>query len=589
MILTKREINQVLSENGNFVKVATASEVEDGTPKAVRVEGHSIALFNHEGSIYATDNQCPHMGYPLVRGHVKRGVLACDWHGWSYDMEGGGCFTGGCDDLATFPVEVRNGDIYVDVGSGGKKRDDAHYLLLKEGLFSQDGWTLSKAIAIMLAKGVSEDEALEIMVKHMVQHITTSGGGGGRIRRLMHGIKVAHMYDVEDRLIPLMMAARNAAGGHNDRPQRRPLPPPVDWDRLEDWIKVFTEDKEWEGIEKCLITARQLGGHEDKFIPLFLECASQWFFLSHSENLIHLCHLAEVLEKWGWEITEELVCNLGAKILGQGRGRPGERLREAIQKAEELEHIFDDLPQEKNPDADVEFDEDQLSADLVSGDIDTIFDAIKDVLTAGVSIDKIATTMVMTSADRMARTPVNMSPGWWELQEELELAANIRKVLHFGGTKVAAKALLHCGWRFYSNRWLNIRHQPISEVRESASTKVLDEDIALDAIIDGIESVRIQEIGRQTREYLNSGCNAERLLAEMGQCILKDDNGEELLSTIHIVDREWHYCEDHPARNQMIVGLARWATDVRRRSGNDSAVQTAHRFAKGETATELYE
>ena len=75
----------------------------------------------------------------------------------------------------------------------------------------------------------------------------------------------------------------------------------------------------------------------------------------------------------------------------------------------------------------------------------------------------------------------------------------------------------------------------------------------------------------------------------MGQCILKDDNGEELLSTIHIVDREWHYCETHPARNQLIVGLARWATDVRRNAGNDSAVQTAHRFAKGETATELYE
>lgn len=230
-----------------------------------------------------------------------------------------------------------------------------------------------------------------------------------------------------------------------------------------------------------------------------------------------------------------------------------------------------------------------LSAALVSGDIDTIFDAITKVLTAGASIDKIATTMVMTSADRMARTPVNMSPGWWDLQEEMELAANIRKVLRFGGTQIAAKALFHCGWRFYSNRWLNIRHQPISEARTTSTAKVLDEDIALDAIIDGIESVRIQEIGRQTREYLNSGCSAERLLGEMGQCILKDDNGDELLSTIHIVDREWHYCENHPAKNQLIVGLARWATDVRRNAGNDSAVQTAHRFAKGETATELYE
>ena len=582
----------MLSENGNFVKVAARSDIAEGKPRAVRVEGHSIALFEHEGNVYATDNQCPHMGYPLIRGHVKRGVLSCDWHGWSYDMEGGGCFTGGCDDLATFPVDVRNGDIYVDVGSGGKKRDDAHYLLLKEGLFSHDSWTLSKAIAIMLAKGVSEDETLDIMVKHMVKHITTAEGhrsGGGRVATLMHGIKVAHMYEAEDRLIPLMMAATHAAGGHHDRPERRPLPPPVDWDKLENWIKVFTADKEWEGIEKCLITARHLGGHEDKFIPLFLDCASQWIFLAHSRNLIDLCHLAELLEKWGWEMTGELVCNLGAKILGQGRGRPGERLREALQKLEEINPIFEDLPQHKSPDVDVDFDEDELSADLVSGDIDTIFDAITKVLTAGVSIDKIATTMVMTSADRMARTPVNMSPGWWDLQEEMELAGNIRKVLKYGGTTVAAKALYHCGWRFYANRWLNIRHQPISEARSTSTTKVLDEDMAIDAIIDMIESVRIQEIGRRTREYLSSGCSAERLLAEMGQCILKDDNGDDLLSTIHIVDREWHYCEDHPARNQLIVGLARWATDVRRNAGNDSAVQTAYRFAKGETATELYE
>jgi hypothetical protein len=283
------------------------------------------------------------------------------------------------------------------------------------------------------------------------------------------------------------------------------------------------------------------------------------------------------------------VCNLSAKILGQGRGRPGERLREAIQKQEEIEHIFDDLPQEKSPDADVDFDEDQLSADLVSGDIDTIFDAITKVLTAGVPIDTIATTMVMTAGDRMARTPVNMSPGWWELQEEMELAANIRKVLRFGGTKVAAKALYHCAWRFYANRWLNIRHQPISEARTTSTTKVLDEDMAIAAIIDGIESVRIQEIGRRTREYLNSGCSAERLLAEMGQCILRDDRGDNLLSSIYIVSDEWKRCESHPARNQLIVGLARWATDIRRNTGNDSAVQTAHRFAKGETATELYE
>ena len=582
----------MLAENTNFVKVAARSDVVDGKPRAVRVEGHSIALFEHEGAVYATDNQCPHMGYPLIRGRVRKGVLSCDWHGWSYDMEGGGCFTGGCDDLATFPVEVRNGDIYIDVGSGGKKRDDAHFLLLKEGLLSHDSWTLSKAIAIMLAKGVSEDETLEIMVRHMVRHISTSedaDDGGRSLAMMMNGLKVAHMYEPEDRLIPLMMSATGAAGTLGDRPDRQPLPPPVDWEKLENWIRVFTADKEWEGIEKCLITARDLGGHDEKIIPLFFASAAESFFLSHTNNFIYLSHLAELQEQFGWELTGELVCSLGAKILGQGRGRPGELHREAIQKLEEIDHIFDELPQETSTESSVDYDEDKFSAALVSGDLDEVFDAVTEMLTAGVPINTLATTMVVAAGDRMARTPVNMSPGWWDLQEEMELGSTVRKVLRYGGTKVAAKALYHAAWRFFNNRWLNIRHQPLTELRTSATPKAVDEDKALSEIIDAIESVRIQEIGRRTREYLNAGCSAERLMAEMGLCILKDDRGDNLLSSINIVSEEWKRCETHPARNQLIVGLARWATDIRRNAGNDSAVQTANRFARGETATELYE
>ena len=47
-----------------------------------------------------------------------------------------------------------------------------------------------------------------------------------------------------------MMAADGASGRLGDRPDRQPLPPPVDWQKLEDWIRVFSTDKEWEGIEK---------------------------------------------------------------------------------------------------------------------------------------------------------------------------------------------------------------------------------------------------------------------------------------------------------------------------------------------------
>ena len=577
--------------SSNFVKVANLDELDEGKPRAVRVEGQSVALFKHNGNIYATDNQCPHMGYPLTRGRVRGGVLTCDWHGWSYDMGGGGCFTGGCDDLSTFPIEVREDEIYINIAGGGKKRDDAHFLLLQEGLLSGDNWTLSKAVAIMLARGVSEADVLNRLVRHGGRHFVTeldAGDGGWQLAYLVNGVKVANQYEPEDRLIPLMMAASGASGRAGDRPAIAPLPGEITWEKLERWIRVFSADREWEGIEKCLITARRLGGHDDKIIPLAYECIVEPFFLGHNDSLLYIGYLAELLEQFGWEVAEELACNLTAKTLGRGRVAPDEIRREAISKLESLEDFIADLA--ANPPAQTtDFDEDAFAAGLVSGELDDTFDTITKALKSGVEINRIASTMVLIGADRMARTPASMSPGWWELGREISLASSIRTVLRFAGFRVAAKALYHVAWEFFSNRWLNIRQIPLSAPRSTAPSEASNEDEAIEGVINAIETVQIQEIGRVTRQYLNHDFSADRLLSELGQSILKDDNGWDILNTLRTTFDEWKLCEGHPARNQLLVGLARWTTDVRKNTNSDSAARTAQRFARGETAVDLYE
>ena len=97
------------SQHAEFIRVASLADIPPGGTRAVKLDDkRSVALFNVDGRIYATSNQCPHMGYPLTRGTVRHGVITCDWHGRSFDLEGGGCFMPGCDDLETFPVELRN-------------------------------------------------------------------------------------------------------------------------------------------------------------------------------------------------------------------------------------------------------------------------------------------------------------------------------------------------------------------------------------------------------------------------------------------------------------------------------------------------
>ncbi len=576
----------------HFIKVADLADVPEGTPKAVKVDGRSIALYQHRGNVFATDNQCPHMGYPLTRGRVRNGVLTCDWHGWTYDMKGGGCFTGGCDDLDTFPVEVRDGGIYIDAHAGGSKRKDAHFLLLKEGLLSEDNWTLSKAIAIMLARGVSEQDTLKLVVHHLGRHLATernANDGGREVAMMVNGVKVARHYPQDDRLIPLMMAATGASGRAGDRPPVQPLPPPVTWEKLESWIRVFSADKNWEGIEKCLITARRLGGHDQRIVPLIYDCALEPFFLGYIENLAVVGFLSELLEEFGWEDTEELFCNLAAKILGRDRGAPEELRVAAIKLFEPVQSLIDRLasrPRREPADAYVE---ESVTKGLVSGDLTQTFNAISNALEAGVDIDRITTTMVLLAADRMARTPVNLNPGWGSLRIELILSSSVRTALRFGGFKAGAKALYHAAWQFFSDRWLNIKHRSLAEPLGSSRMDAANEEDGLRTVLESIETVQVRDVGRHTREYLNAGFSADRLLLQMGQSILKDDNGWNILHVLRFVFEEWNRSEGHPARNQLLIGLSRWATDVRKRAGSQSAAQTAQRFARGQTAVDLYE
>jgi nitrite reductase/ring-hydroxylating ferredoxin subunit len=93
----------MVEQVSRWIQVAAFSDIPPGDAKAVKLDdGRSIALFNVGGRIFATDNQCPHMGYPLTRGTIREGILTCDWHGRSFDLEGGGCFNYECDDLQIF-------------------------------------------------------------------------------------------------------------------------------------------------------------------------------------------------------------------------------------------------------------------------------------------------------------------------------------------------------------------------------------------------------------------------------------------------------------------------------------------------------
>lgn len=80
-----------------------------------RINGRQIALFNTQEGFRACDNRCPHEGFPLSEGSVSgKCTLTCNWHNWKFDLESGENLLGG-DRLRTYPLEERNGVLWIDL------------------------------------------------------------------------------------------------------------------------------------------------------------------------------------------------------------------------------------------------------------------------------------------------------------------------------------------------------------------------------------------------------------------------------------------------------------------------------------------
>ena len=104
----------------------TAEFTPAGSLAELRAKGRLVVHGGHRpilvlydrGRVFALDNRCPHMGFPLDRGSVDDGILTCHWHHARFDLESGCTFDLWADDAPICPVEVRNDEVWVKTTFG---------------------------------------------------------------------------------------------------------------------------------------------------------------------------------------------------------------------------------------------------------------------------------------------------------------------------------------------------------------------------------------------------------------------------------------------------------------------------------------
>jgi nitrite reductase/ring-hydroxylating ferredoxin subunit len=201
----------------DFVLAGTLESLKDGR-LVVRGRHRPILVVHDRGRIFALDNRCPHMGFPLDRGSVEDGILTCHWHHARFDLESGCTFDLWADDAPTCGVELRDGEVWVETtfGSGDPA---AHWRRrLDDGLAHDIGLVVAKAVQGLLA---AETPKADVVRQAALFGARNRDGWGVGLTILTALANLLPALPEDEAFLALFHGARRVAQDCDGQPPRR--------------------------------------------------------------------------------------------------------------------------------------------------------------------------------------------------------------------------------------------------------------------------------------------------------------------------------------------------------------------------------
>lgn len=93
----------------NWTDAAAVDDVPEGDVIGVKVAGRDIALYEVDGTIYATDNVCTHGQARMSDGFLEGREIECPLHQGKFDVCTGQALCAPLtENLRTYPVRIDN-------------------------------------------------------------------------------------------------------------------------------------------------------------------------------------------------------------------------------------------------------------------------------------------------------------------------------------------------------------------------------------------------------------------------------------------------------------------------------------------------
>ena len=542
------------------IRAGSVDELKSAGCRVVTGGGHAIAVIYHDGQVYAVDNRCPHMGFPLDRGSVKDGILTCHWHNARFDLASGGTFNPFADDVRSFPVTVKDGQVWVDP-QPVQRDEEAHWVgRLRDGLEHNIRLVTAKSVLGLHAAGADYRAPLRVGADFGTTY--SAAGWGAAMTMLTSAANMLPHLAEEDRPVALyqglLRVSRECAG----RPPRFVVDPlPTGETRPEvfkQWFRNFIDVRDEDAAERSLRTAIELGIPPRDIADMIFAAATDHIYLDAGHTLDFANKAFELLDHIGWERASQVLTSL---VHGMARARRSQELsawRHPIDLASLIWLAREDLPAllDEGRQAAGWDDADALAQQTLGDNPADILDAIKDAVRAGATAEQLGSVVAHAAFLRMAHFHVSNEFNDWDTVHNTLTAANaLHRALQRAPSAELLRGVFDVAMSIYLDRFLNMPAQRIPETGNDP----LDGPALLAEIRERMDvRQQVEEVSHLVSRYLTGGADPDALVAALGRAMLSEDSGFHSFQIVDAGFNQYRNRRGAESGRHVLIGMARY-------------------------------
>ncbi|WP_276254865.1 Rieske (2Fe-2S) protein [Halomontanus rarus] len=537
-----------------FVEVADLEALEESGRELVSANGAAIALFHHDGEIRAVDNRCPHMGFPLHEGSVDDGILTCHWHHARFELSCGDTFDPWADDVQTYPVEVRDGAVYVDPDPPRDLPPAEHWAdRLETGLEENLRLVVAKSTIGLLDADVPYQEPMAATVEFGTRYREMGWSSGLTILGCM--ANVIDDLEESDRKRALYTGVRHVASDcageapNFDQPSFATTE--VEFDRLKRWFRDCVEVRDSDGAERCLRTAVAAEYSDAQVAELVVAAATDHPYLSTGHVLDFANKAFESLEHVGWDHADDALASLVDPLTTAARSDERSSWRQPIDLVALLEDVYggDISATSGLEELAVAGSErtweppEDLQSTLLDDDPEAIVDALATAVRDGATPEELAAAVLEAAATRVAQFgTANEFSDWNTVHHTFTYANAVRQFARRTDAVELYRGVFDAAINVYLDRFLNTPPAPIPEPGDNDTGR--DPDAVREDILETFDQEgAVNEAGRLAAEFFDCGGDSDDLKRTLGRGLLREDAGFHTLQNLEAAFRTFDLAE----------------------------------------------